>query len=250
MNKYIKYGDTTIDIGASFGWHTLKMAQLVGDKGRVYAFEPQKDNYDLLKKNINKNMFNNVITYNIALGHKKMQSCICYACCGSDKNSGDGFISPLMENSNIESDEYITRIGNNNLYRLNKELIQCMRLDDIEIENKVKFIKIDVQGFELMILQGGNNLIKRDRPVMVIEVENPCLANFGYSSKELFEAIHSLDYYIFLLDYEYPCDHICVPNEYLKEFEELFKYNIYSHSSNDPLTNNVEYGINRKIVML
>lgn len=250
MERFLRYGDTAIDVGACFGWHTLQMARIVGNTGKVYAFEPQKINYELLQKNITNNSFNNITSFNLALGHKTMESCICTSYFMGQTNFGDGFISPDMENSNALSEEYIGRIGHlgqSTILPLNKETVKCVMLDDMNIQENVKFIKIDVQGFERMVLQGGVKLISKNRPVMVIEVENPCLAQFGYSSTELFETIRNLGYYIFLLDYEYPCDHVCVPTETLKNFEDIFRGKIYPHNQNNSLTNNVENGIDRKI---
>lgn len=140
-------------------------------------------------------------------------------------------------------------MGNNTALPLNKEEIKCKKLDDLEINQEIKFIKIDVQGFEKMVLEGATNLINKYKPIMVIEVENPCLAQFGYSSKELFETIRNLGYYIFLLDYEYPCDHICVPNEKLSQFEIKFETKIFPHTDYHPLTENTKYQVNRKIIM-
>ena len=201
IQRFLRHGDVALDVGACFGWHTLQMARIAGKKGRVYAFEPQKDNYKLLQTNVKDNGLTNVEMINTALGHKKMQSCICSAYIPGEENWGDGFVSPQMEKVNAEEKENIGRIGLPHPLPLNKEVIQCDKLDNMKIEGTVRFIKIDVQGFERMVLEGGKELIRRDRPVMVIEVENPCLAQFGYSAKELFETIRGLDYYIFLLDY-------------------------------------------------
>ena len=247
MNKFLKGGDITIDVGACFGWHTLHMARIVGDKGHVYAFEPQKQNCSLIQTNTKNNNLPNITLFNIALGHKKMKSCICSAYMPGEENWGDGFVSPAMENVKAEEKEYIGRIGIKEPFPLNKEEINCDKLDNIAIKGPVRFIKIDVQGFEKMVLEGGKNLISRDRPVMVIEVENPCLFQFGYSSKELFETIRGLGYYIYLLDAPYPCDHVCVPEEYLKTFEKTFEGAIMPHNTLNPLTDNVKYGVDKKI---
>ena len=252
MNHLLKHGDIVIDIGACFGWHTLQMARIVGDKGRVYAFEPQVQNYELLLKNVNDNGFNQrVIIYNTALGHKTMNTCLCSAYfTGEEENYGDGFLSPSMEKANIHEQEYIGRIGLEQALPLNKEEVKCVCLDECVLDGPVKFIKIDVQGFEKMVLEGGKNTITRDMPIIVIEIENPCMYQYGYSSKELFEFLRHLGYYIFLLDYEYPCDHVCVPLVELESFEKKFENFIQEHKENNPLTNNFMFGVNRKIVVL
>lgn len=250
LTRFLKNGDNCIDVGACFGWHTLQMARIVGNSGHVYAFEPQQGNLKLLNTNIENNGLKNITVINKALGHKKMKSCICSAYKENEENWGDGFVSPDMEKSDINKQEYIGRIGLAEPLKLNKETIQCETMNEQNLKSPIKFIKIDVQGFEKMVLEGGVKIIDRDRPVMVIEVENPCLVQFDYSSKELFETIRGMNYYIYLLDYEYPCDHVCVPTEYVEQFETIFEGSIHPHYENNSLTNNVVLRVNRKVVVM
>ena len=98
-----------------------------------------------------------------------------------------------------------------------------------------------------MVIEGGEELIKKDRPVIAIELEDPCMVMYGYSSKELIPYIQSLGYYIYFLDFTYPCDHICVPIEKLKDFEKLFEGKIHPHLENNPINNNFDNGIVTKI---
>jgi FkbM family methyltransferase len=254
MTHFLKEGNICVDVVACFGWHTLHMSQLVGSTGTVYAFEPQTGNYNLLQKNITDNKIkhtalNNINTIKSALGHKKMTSCICSAYNPGEENWGDGFVSPSMESVDINKEEYIGRIGQKISLKLNKEIIDCTTMDSIIFGGPIDFIKIDVQGFEKMVLDGGVETIKRDRPVMVIEVENPCLHQFGYSSRELFNTIRNMGYYIFLLYNEYPCDHVCVPFEKLSDFEKQFSSYIHPHTENNQLTENVINGVDRKVVV-
>jgi len=61
FKKSIKRGMVVLDIGANIGYYTLLAARLVGDEGKVFAFEPDPYNYSLLRKNIEANRYNNVI---------------------------------------------------------------------------------------------------------------------------------------------------------------------------------------------
>ena len=67
VKKEIHKGDVVIDIGANIGYYTIMFAKLVGDSGKVIAFEPDPTNYELLKKNIEINGFTNVILEQKAL---------------------------------------------------------------------------------------------------------------------------------------------------------------------------------------
>ena len=61
VKQYVHEGDVVIDIGAHVGYYTLLMAQLVGKKGKVFSFEPDPLNFQLLKKSVEINRFDNVI---------------------------------------------------------------------------------------------------------------------------------------------------------------------------------------------
>jgi len=57
----INEGDIVVDVGASIGYFTLLAAKLVGNKGKVFAFEPGPENFKILKKNVEVNKYDNVI---------------------------------------------------------------------------------------------------------------------------------------------------------------------------------------------
>ena len=82
LKKYVREGSTILDIGANIGTHSIPFARYVGTEGTVYSFEPQKNIYNLLVKNININRLHNIIIpLNVAVGHKichvRLNSKIC-----------------------------------------------------------------------------------------------------------------------------------------------------------------------------
>ena len=144
MREFLREGDTVIDVGACFGWHTLEMARIVGDSGLVYSFEPQKNNLELLNMNIVQNNMLNIQVFNFALGHKLMKTCICNAYGDNEKNFGDSFISTNFElgAKDLHRTDSINKAGRQ--LPLNKQLVQCVPLDNIKFDNnkKIKFIKL------------------------------------------------------------------------------------------------------------
>ncbi len=70
FKKNIKPGVTVVDIGAHIGYYTVIAAQLVGDKGKVYAFEPDPRNFKLLQRNVEANGYSNVVLVNKAVSDK------------------------------------------------------------------------------------------------------------------------------------------------------------------------------------
>ena len=79
-----------------------------------------------------------------------------------------------------------------------------MKLDDYVEQRNIKridFIKMDTDGYELKILNGGKNSISEFRPIMLIEVTE-ALKRVGHSVKELIELLKSLNYQAFSVEDE------------------------------------------------
>ena len=93
------------------------------------------------------------------------------------------------------------------------------------------------------------NTIKQHSPYIIIGVEGYTLKRFGHSSKELFDMFRSLDYYILLIDYKYPSDHLCIPNSKKQEFLKEFSQYITKNEKSNHINNNLENGVNYKISM-
>src|SRR3989344_1198701 len=132
IKTYIKKGDVVCDIGAHDGYHTLIMSKAVGKRGKVYAFEPDPGNFSLLKRNVENNNIKNVILIKEAVSDK----------CGTVK---------LYQNPNNRSDNGI--IGKHNGYSFIK--VETITLDRFFAKNnKVDFIKMDIQGAEPLAFKG------------------------------------------------------------------------------------------------
>lgn len=183
-------GTNVIDIGGNFGFHTLEFADLAG---HVYSFEPQKIIYYQLCGNIVLNGYTNITAYNIAL---------------DDSQSPHKM---LMENPDYTSDDSIN-IGNSHLnawtHNGNNE-VEVRSLDSYEFDN-VSFMKIDVQGYEVSVLNGARRTIAKNRPVIFIEVEDGQLSIYGYKPEDVFSILSELNYsYTKIGVYDY----IALPSE-------------------------------------
>ena len=65
--------------------------------------------------------------------------------------------------------------------------IQTKKIDELNFDNKISFIKIDVEGHELEVIEGAKNTIKRDKPVLLVEIEKQ------YTKKEVAESINFIN---------------------------------------------------------
>ena len=217
-----------IDIGANFGYHTLLFSQICSEN--VYAFEPQIQNFKLLEENLEINKIKNVILYNCACGD---QNC--------------DIKMPIFKNGDytLNMGDITPNLNINGDFSISKSII----LDEYNFLSKIDLIKLDVQGWEKKVLIGATTLLKTHKPTLIVEFEYFQLEKTNTSCKELFDFIRDQDYYIFYLEYSYPCDHVCVHKDHLTEFRLTFKNNILPHTENNNLNNNLINGVNEKIVI-
>ena len=140
MKKEIKPGDVVLDIGANIGYYTLLAARQVGPTGRVYAFEPEPSNFDLLQKNITLNGYTNVVAVNKAVSDRSGKLTLYL----SKENKGD--------HRAYTSDEDREAIG-----------IECITIDEFLQGSapRVDFVKMDIQGFECHALRGMRATLAR-----------------------------------------------------------------------------------------
>ncbi|MCX6726769.1 MAG: FkbM family methyltransferase [Candidatus Shapirobacteria bacterium] len=131
----INKNSMVVDVGANIGYYTLLMAKVAK---KVYAFEPDKDCFEILKKNVEENKLENVVLFNKAVGSRNKKVGIVR----NEDNYGD------------------SRVGKGNE-------VECVRLDDV-IKEKVDLVKIDVQGYEIEVLEGMKNMVV---PIIFMEID-------------------------------------------------------------------------------
>ena len=190
--------DNALDIGGNIGTHAILLSKKL-TKGRVYTFEPQSLIFSVLQNNLLLNSCDNVRAYRFAI---------------SNEDHSTISMQPFTFNK---------KTINNAALRVDLEgamgdLTLTRTLDSFKFQ-KVDFIKIDIQGSEVKALQGAKNLICDQKPIMFIEIEEQYLQELGTSTKELIETIFSLNYVLYRIETDYPCDYICVPSEKVEFFE-------------------------------
>ena len=141
----------SLDIGANKGQYSKLLLEKTNSD--LYSFEPLPNAYkELLKlKKIYPNRFN---CFNYALGNSNGSKYLYYGNKTSEKAS-------LIQNL-----EKISFIGNNNK---NKTLIKIKKLDDISniFKKKIDFIKIDTEGYEKNVLEGGKKFLEKHKPKFI-----------------------------------------------------------------------------------
>ena len=186
--------DNVIDIGANIGVHTITFASLV-KLGTVTAFEPSGVMFNLLQKNILDNGVKNAFVYKYAIEDK----------------FGVNYIS-TEDFSKSEPNTGNQRITNNS----SGENVMSFQLDYFKFES-VKLVKMDIQGSELRAINGMQSFILKNRPFIILEVEEFQLRQQKTSSEELLQRLFDLGFVVFRINSSYPADHLAVPLEKLKE---------------------------------
>ena len=163
ISKFCKPGMIVFDVGANIGEWTLTMANGVGAQGRVYSFEPTPFLFDALNKTVVANQFNQVIVSPYALSDKSktMDFYIQY-----DENELlDARLSRL--DSPADFKEWMT-----DGKKAKKIQVKTITLDEFAVKEKLErldFIKIDAEGYESAIMEGGLTALKKFRPNLILE---------------------------------------------------------------------------------
>lgn len=147
--QVIRPGDTVIDVGANIGTHTVAFAQLVGNNGRVMAYEPQMPLYHMLCGNVALNFLSHQTwTYPYIAGNK----------------AGRHFILPMP------LPVFPMNYAAISLKRPNPAgvAVPIVPIDQLQVQ-ACKLIKIDVERMETDVLHGATETIKRCRPYLFVE---------------------------------------------------------------------------------
>jgi FkbM family methyltransferase len=150
----VKSSKIILDIGAHCGSHSIIYSR-INPLAKIYCFEPQKNLFEILNINIKINDIENIQVFNFALGNKKCRAYMSDYCLdgpNTDKKIND---KDIFNFGGLQ-------IG------LGGEPINIEVLDTMPL-GKIDYIKIDVEGFENFVIDGGMKTIIRDRPVIFFE---------------------------------------------------------------------------------
>jgi len=174
---FIKEGDIVVDIGANHGQYTIFLSKLVGQKGKVYAFEPDPRNFLILKHRTRK--LKNVVLERCAVGNKKSKVKF--------------YLDKSSNGSTIHKDAVISPIGSIEVNMVSLDDYFCNFKDDIAL------IKMDVQGSEPLVLDGMKDLIKKVK-VLIFEFWPFGLKVAGFEPFSLIERLISNNFKLIYID--------------------------------------------------
>lgn len=169
-----------IDVGAHTGRHAIPLAALVGTAGVVHAFEPIPEIRRQLTQNLESAEVNNVVVYPFALASKPAEVQFHY-------------IPNLPQESGINA-----RYTYNSPTDPPKILkLYAHSLDDVFPNTQVAFIKIDIEGGELDMLEGSSRTLTFSRPIVSFECGAASFLGYHDRPQDLFRLFHNRGYAIY-----------------------------------------------------
>jgi FkbM family methyltransferase len=195
--RFLEKGDVIFDLGANVGYYALLAASKVGNQGKVYSFEPSKDNYAKLLENVKLNHFSNIVLNQLAVSDQKGET---FLYSNSRENDGmKSFVKHFFDHSRMQK-------------------VQITSLDDYVQENgiqRVDFIKCDIEGAEILAFKGGKQLLtSSEAPHLLFEVNAPSLIKLGFSDIELQKLLFEYKYQLYEI-----CEGKLVPLRQAKQVE-------------------------------
>jgi FkbM family methyltransferase len=175
LQQFVPQGATVIDVGANIGFFARKFGQWVGQNGKVIAIEPEINNVKLLQRGLQRAGLNAVVEVIHAAATET-----------------DGEISLVVDPYHPANH----RIGQSAVK------VPARAIDSLtaQLNTPVTLIKIDVQGAEAQVLAGAKATLRRDKPVIFIEIDAGGLHNFGSTAEGLIQGLVELGYQAHILD--------------------------------------------------
>ena len=151
FKNYCKAGMNVLDIGANIGVYTMLAAKIVGPQGKVFAYEPYPNNCTLIRKSIMENQFNNINLFQNAVSNKEEFILL-------DSEPGGSNCGSNSMSTNVDSD-YVPEV-----------IVQSVTIDNsLSTQTKIDLIKIDIEGFEGLAIQGMMKTLTNNRPIIFME---------------------------------------------------------------------------------
>ena len=179
FRKYLRAGDTFIDVGANIGYLSAVASGSVGPSGQVHSFEPVPRYFERLKSFASMNADRRIVANQLALGEADSTATINVT---SLPNIGwNTLVSGMMKRENVgESIEVPVQ-------RLDAYIGQH-RLE------KIALIKIDTEGFEFPVLKGLSQYLAKNKPVFMVEVAPSAYPLLGVTLTQLKEYMSGFSY--------------------------------------------------------
>jgi FkbM family methyltransferase len=184
VESILSQRDVFIDIGAHGGYFSILASSLVGERGKVLAFEPVPATRKLFRRNVELNRLSNIHLFPYAVSNK----------------AGESVFYFNRKNADLSS-----------LRRIESEATEVIRVKTVAIDqciepdmrDRIKLVKIDIEGAELLALEGMRDLLTRENgPDVMCEVTDGFLRDLGGSEETLLTLMKGYGYRVFRIESE------------------------------------------------
>ena len=173
IQSHLRPGMTVVDVGANVGNVTVAAADVVGDSGRVVAYEPGHAAAQLLRERCRQRACVEV-----------RQTAVSNVC---------GHMFFFVDPSKSTSATLFASVAAETAERTRVPV--CSLDSEMDALPAVDFMKIDAQGAEGRILDGARRLLKRDKPLLIFELWLPGLRSAGTSADVMLQRLAGLGYH-------------------------------------------------------
>ncbi|MCX2955282.1 FkbM family methyltransferase [Lentzea sp. NEAU-D7] len=179
LRKVVKPGDVCVDVGAALGLYTVTLSRLVGPQGTVHSVEPLVFAHPALSYVLRPREGANIRRHSVALG--------------AEKQGREVMSVPVRHGSPVTGRSFLTvganGLGSNEEFEQHLDvLVKTDTLDHFVEEQgitRLDFVKADVEGAELRVLEGATETIERLKPAFLLEIEERHVERFGYHAKDV-----------------------------------------------------------------
>jgi FkbM family methyltransferase len=174
-NFKLKANQVALDIGANLGWYSMLLDRISEEGASIHSFEPDPLNFNLLKTNLSQNNVTKVQITETALSDSSGEQTLHLY---PDKNRGRHSLLPINDGETVT--------------------VKTLTLDDYCEQNaisgeSIEFIKIDVEGYEPMVLQGGKKTLSTC-PVILSEFAPEYMNKGNLSVEEYLNMMYGFGY--------------------------------------------------------
>jgi FkbM family methyltransferase len=185
LKRFLRTGDVFVDVGANVGLFTLLAGGLVGPTGRVFAFEPCSATFRRLMWNVRNSGMSQIACHPMALSDAPGEASLSVS--QGEFGAWNSLAGPLITHDVV------------------LERVQMMTWDSFSVAKTlvptVTMMKIDVEGWELAVIDGAKSLLQQpNSPVLQVEFTPANAVAAGSSCRRLFDRIHDFGYQIFRFD--------------------------------------------------
>ena len=178
----IRSGAVVIEVGANQGSYTALFSRLVGGTGKVHAFEPVNESFERLSERLRSINTKNVTAWQMGV-----------ADCEIDERE------IIIPGKDSQQASLVAHRGGSwaHAKETRREVVSITSLDAYLKKHGVShvdFVKLDVEGAELFVLQGGRQCFAQFKPLLHLEIESEWLRDFGTTAGDLIQLLQSYGY--------------------------------------------------------